>query len=93
MYNNEDILIFGLMPYVHESLMSSSDVDSTSSVNDKSLITSLTNTLFPWIQNMTPGKYKAKIDNNVSEFTHSNWAINLIIQVLNIRVNFNRFTI
>ena len=31
---------------------------------------------------MTPGKYKAKIDNNVSEFMHSNWVTNLIIQVL-----------
>ena len=32
----DDILIFRLMPYVHKSLISSSDVDSTSSVNDKS---------------------------------------------------------
>ena len=33
---NEMILIFHLMSYVHKSLISSSDVDSTSSVNDKS---------------------------------------------------------
>ena len=29
--------------------------------------------LFPLIQNMTPGNYKAKIVNNISEFMHSNW--------------------
>ena len=37
MKNNEDVLIFGLVSYVHEFLISASGIDSTSSVNEKSL--------------------------------------------------------
>ena len=36
---------------------------------------------------------RAKIGNNVSEFTHSNWVINLIIQVLNIKSPLPRYLI
>ena len=40
------------------------------------VIYSFIHTLFPRIQNMTLGtihKYRAKIGNNVIEFTYSNW--------------------
>ena len=37
MENNKDVLIFRSMSHVHEFLVSSSGIDSTSSVNDKSL--------------------------------------------------------
>ena len=63
------------MSYVQESLISSSDVDSTSSVNDKSFDWFFNRHFFPWIQNMTPGKFintQQRFSNNVSEFTHSN---------------------
>ena len=45
-------------------------------INDDSCDLLFIHTLFPWIQNMTLGtihKYRTKIGNNVSEFTHSNW--------------------
>ena len=33
MWNGEDVLIFGLVSYVHEFLISAYGIDSTSSVN------------------------------------------------------------
>ena len=53
MQNNKDVLIFSLVSYVHEFLISSSGIDSTSSMNEKSLDLLFDNHFI----SLDPGKY------------------------------------